>query len=267
MALDKTKNKDLIIVTYDREQSLKVLLNSIDLSNFNNVVIVKDGGGSNYSPEFIDKLKKNNINFSESKVNVGVGICKQRGISILLDELKTTSDHIFILEDDLIIKNNKVWDYYIDFSMVSGVWHTNWNDYRYKKYKFELDYGDGLVGVVTKDVEGSFSYFHKNIFKFCEFPSDMKNAFEHISVELQLIEKDLLPPFWNFICPKNTGDYLELQAVDSTITDRDGYSENYSKSNAAFTKRHNLYLNSIPDVDTDFVLGRLKFLKENYAKV
>src|SRR5690606_4347818 len=114
------------------------------------------------------------------------------------------------------------WDYYINFSKASGVWHTNWNDYRYKSYKFKVNFDD-YEGIVTRDVEGSFSFFHKSMFRFCEFPTNMKNAFEHISVEVQLIENDLLPPFWNFICPANTGEYLEVIDSDSTITGKLGY--------------------------------------------
>lgn len=254
--------KSLIIVTYNRESLLKGCLESIDTSLFDKVVVVHDGGGIEYDKATIDIISKNfeYITFPE---NVGVAVCKQAGVDYVLTE--SDSEHIFIVEDDILVKDNLVWDYYIDFSKASGVHHTNWNDYRYSSTKFAVNF-DGFTGIVTRDVEASFSYFNRNMFKFCEFPADMKNAFEHISVELQLIEKDLLPPFWNFVCPKDTGNYLTNVGFDSTITDVGDYTDNYSKANAAFIKRHGYGVNKIPDVGQEVVLSRLKFLKDNYGK-
>lgn len=256
-------NKSLILVTYNREDLLKSSLESVDLSLFEKVIIVHDGGGKDYSVETTTVLNDRFVYLPQAN-NSGVGICKKLGIEYVLSN--TESDHIFIMEDDVMVKDNSVWDNYIKFSERTGVYHTNWNDCVYSSTKFEIDFGDGIVGIITRDVSGAFSYFHRNMFKFCEFPMDMKNAFEHISVELQLIEKHLLPPFWNFICPKNTGYFLKMADDDSTITDKEGYSENYGKANAAFIKRHGLSVGKIQDVPTEKVLALLKFLKDNYAK-
>ncbi len=253
--------KALVVVTYNREDSLKKVLESINILLFDHIVVVKDGG-SPYSDETTDTLNKlfTFISFEENK---GVGICKQTGIDYILNE--TSCDHIFILEDDVLVTDNSVWDYYIDFSRKSGVWHTNWNDYRYKNIQFEVDY-DGVKGIITRDTEGSFSYFHRNIFKFCKFPSNMKNAFEHISLELQLIENDLLPPFWSFICPKDSHKFLMSMDVDSTITGQPNYTENYQNSMKAFEMLHGVTINKIQQSSSTKVLERLKFLKETYGK-
>lgn len=257
-------NKSLIFITFNREELLKKSLESIDVSLFDKIVIVHDGGGTDYSPETISALSDNGFIYLPQAQNVGVGVCKKIGVDYVL--ANSDAPHIFLVEDDIIVKNNDVWDYYIRFSNASGVHHTNWNDYRYSSTKFEINFGDDLVGIVTRDVEASFSYFHRNMFNFCEFPTDMKNAFEHISVELQLIQNDLLPPFWNFICPKGTSDYLVSAGKDSTITDKEGYTENYTAANAAFIKRHGISVGKIQDVPVEKVLERLKFLKDNYER-
>lgn len=256
--------KDLVLVTYNRPENFKRVWDSIDKKQFRKIVVVHDGGGKSYPEDLVKDIESSSkyYPFTENK---GVGVCKKQGVDTLLKD-SDASDYIFIVEDDVVVKDNSVWDYYINFSKASGVWHTNWNDYRYKQYKFSVNFDESNKGVVTRDVEGSFSFFHKNMFKFCEFPSDMKNAFEHISVELQLIEKDLLPPFWNFICPSDSDKYLECIGAESTITGRKDYKENWGKANEAFTRRHGLFLNTIPQSSQDVVLSRLKFLKENYAK-
>ena len=94
----------------------------------------------------------------------------------------------------------------------------------------------------------------------------MKNAFEHVSVEKQLIDKHLLPPFWNFICPKNTGDYLLHLGEDSTITNRADYSENYQNARNVFVAMHGTDTANIPDTSREDVLAKLRFLKESYGK-
>lgn len=254
--------KCLIITTFNREENLKVLLQSVDISKFNEIIIVQDGGGNQYSDKTLEVLN-NTFTFLQFQENVGVGICKQTAINkALLDE---KNEHIFLVEDDIAVKNNEVWDYYIEFSKKFGIYHTNWNDYRYKSVKFEVKV-DEFTGIVTRDTEGSFSYFHRNLFKFCEFPPDMKNAFEHISVELQLIENYLLPPFWNFICPKGTDEYLKHLDCESTITDKENYSENYKASNSAFIRRHKTQVSDIPDSPQEKVLERIKFLKDTYSR-
>ena len=255
--------KSLVVVTFNREEDLKRLLESVDISLFDDIVVVRDGGGKPYNPK-TENILNDKFVYIPQPENMGVGKCKQAGVDYIINAGK--SDHIFIIEDDIIVKDNNVWDYYINFSKVTGIWHTNWNDYRYHSHKFEIDYGDGVVAAITRDVEGSFSYFHKNMFNFCEFPPDMKNAFEHISVELQLIEKDLIPQFWNFVCPKGTGDYLTHTDSESTITGKPKYTENYQNALEAFRKRHNIDVSKIPEVDRDVFMERLKFLKENYSK-
>lgn len=252
----------LILVTYNREDSFKRVIQSIDPTFFDKIVIVHDGGGSVYSEKVVSVISSK-FDYLPQTENIGVGRCKQLGVNHVLENSK--SNNIFIIEDDVLVTDNGVWDLYINFSKRTGVWHTNWNDCQYKTVQSELDY-DGLRGTIHKDCAGSFSYFNRNMFKFCEYPSDMKNSFEHISVELQLIDKDLLPPFWNFVCPKGSSNYLENIGTESTITNKPAYSENYQASFDAFKKRHGRTTSDILPTSIEDVLEKLKFLEKNYSK-
>lgn len=256
-------SKSLIVITYNREEPLKNLLQSIDTSSFDKVVIVHDGGASDYSENVVNILQSKFIYLKQTE-NIGVGRCKQIGIDWVLEN--TDSEHIFILEDDIVILNNSVWDYYIRFSKNSGIWHTNWNDVKYKSIKYELDY-NGIEGIINRDCSGVFSYFNRNVFKFCKYPSDMKNALDVYSVELQLIEKHLLPPFWNFVCPKNTEKYVKDLNLDSNITDRNDYTPNFQEALKVFVSRHGIPPFSIKDSPIEKVEEMLKFLKTNYSKL
>lgn len=256
-------SKSLIIITFNREEHLKNLLSSIDVSSFDKIVVVHDGGASDYSEAVVNVLNSKFVYLKQTE-NIGVSRCKQIGSDWVLNN--TNSEHIFILEDDIIILNNSVWDYYINFSKKSGIWHTNWNDIKYTSIKYEVVYDD-IEGIVNRDCSGVFSYFNRNIFKFFKFPSDMKNALDVYSVEMQLIEKHLLPPFWSFVCPKGTDKYVKDLNLDSNTTDRTDYTPNFQEALKVFISRHGKAPFSIKESSSEEVETMLKFLKENYSKL
>lgn len=254
-------DKGLVLVTFDRENLCKNLLNSITLKDFKMVVVVKDGN-CRYTKEFESKLNANVV-YLPQDVNVGTGPCKQLGVNYLLENSEI--EHVFIIEDDILIKDNKVWDYYIDFSHKTGIWHTNWNNMKYSQITCEIEF-DGLEAIINREHDDAFSYFHRNMFKFCEFSPDIKTIFEGLSIELQLIEKDLLPPFWNFVCPKGTDKFISDVKATSTIVGKKDFEKNYQEFMTKFKQRHGKYVADIPEPDMGDVFKMLNFLRENYSK-
>ncbi len=257
-------SKALVLVTFDRENLFKSVYNSINRDLFDNIVVVHDVVGSSYSEDFVKELTDNCV-YLKNTENLGVGKSKQKGLDWVMNN-NSSSEYIFVVEDDVIVKNNEVWDYYILFSKKSGIWHTNWNDCVYESKKYELDF-DGVRGVVCRELAGAFSFFHRNVLKFCRFSDDMKNSFDMADLQLQLISNSLSLPFWHFVSPKNSGKYLKYSDEDSTITDRNGYTENYQKSLAAFKQKYGLHLNHIKEVSNEKAVELSKFLKLNYSKV
>jgi len=100
------------VITCDRPDYLKKLVKSLENVSTNNLVIINDGekqlDGGKY---FVHNNKPS---------RQGVGKAKNCALKLLRD-----NDYIFLLEDDIIIKDKTVFEKYIEASNLSGIQHFN----------------------------------------------------------------------------------------------------------------------------------------------
>jgi glycosyltransferase involved in cell wall biosynthesis len=80
------------IITYNRPEGLKKLLNSLSQCDNINVVVVNDG-------ERIDNLEKFNYHLINNENNLGVGKSKNKALEYLVEH--TDCEHLFLIEDDV----------------------------------------------------------------------------------------------------------------------------------------------------------------------
>lgn len=258
----------VVITTYNRENLFWDSYNSIDQEKVD-VLIVQDGSKNHpYSQRFND-LKVEKI---IKETQRGIGHSKKKATAYALEN---KYEHIFIVEDDVKVSNNEVWDFCINFSKRTGLKHFNWNTAQPNilKKTFEIS---GEEVSIHQNVQGSFSYFHKTTFDHCEWDDYYKNAYEHVDIEYQLIKKRLLPPFWNFASPIKLNEYLVSDDGGiSTITANNG-SDNFTREiyrenliNA--TKHWNGKWDNIPNIKEIKDLGlertelRLKWIQKTYG--
>ena len=97
------------IVTYNSENYYKDLFNSIDQTKIDHLVTVN--GGDEYS-------RKYGNHWIQHTVNKYPAVCRNDAINALL---KADCDHIFIIEDDMIINDSDIFQKYIDTSKASGL--------------------------------------------------------------------------------------------------------------------------------------------------
>ena len=100
------------IVTCNRPDFLVKLLDSISYRNDVEFVIVNDGGP-------ID-IKGYNYYIINNETNLGVGKSKNKAMQHLLDK---GCDYIFIIEDDMLILNDAVFEQYIKAHKKTGIHH------------------------------------------------------------------------------------------------------------------------------------------------
>lgn len=252
------------VITHKREELCRNLIESLP----DNIPLFcyKDGKEETYSNKF-RKLFEGRF-FEEGEENKGVAFAKKK----IIDFFKlTTKNHLFIIEDDIIIKNPKVFQYYIEFSKKSGLLHLNWNDCMEwtKSYIFDVQYDENYdyTGRVTRDCAGAFQYFNREVINEFETDTNYINAWEHIDVELQLSVKGYNPPFWNWVTPIRSGDYLGSQehGGQSTITDKPGYKENVMKGMQHWVSKWGYHINQIPQTNQKMVEECLKSIKRKYG--
>jgi len=257
------------IVTCNRPSFFLKCFRSIP--NVDSLVIVNDGSDF----EDIDKLKDEKIfTYIHNKENLGVGKSKNKLLKFLLDE---ECDHIFIIEDDIIIKDTTVFEKYINASKISGIehfcfgYHGPANRGGISKGKptpkFIVDYKTFKLAFNAHSV-GAFCYYSKNTLnKVGLIDEDFTNAFEHVEHSYRIAKAGFCTPYWNWPDLANSYELLEeleCSEYSSSIRPRSDWQENIKKGALLFQKKHNYlpaWQGAVPDTKQEDIFKFLKKIK------
>jgi glycosyltransferase involved in cell wall biosynthesis len=193
------------IITCDRPDYLKKLVKSLDGISTNNLVIINDGekqldGG---------KIFVHNNNPSKQ----GVGKAKNQALKLLKD-----NDYIFLLEDDIVIKDKTVFEKYIEASKLSGIQHFNFAFHGLDNYNpdstpavcLKLDYSPTVSVCLYPNVYGAFSMYTKKCIEEVGLMDEFYyNAMEHVCHTQQIIKAGMHPPFRWFADIADSDKYIE----------------------------------------------------------
>lgn len=116
-------------------------------------------------------------------------------------------DHLFLIEDDIIVKSPDVFQRYIDAAKRAGFQHLNFalhgpaNAGGYKFTDNNVDYYPHCVG--------AFSYYTKDcIEKAGLFDENFHNAHEHTEHTQRIGDLGMTSPFWAFADVHGSGELL-----------------------------------------------------------
>lgn len=262
------------IVTCNRPSFFLKCFKSIP-KNYN-IVIVNDGA---QFEDWEKLLVAPTVKYIHNKQNLGVGKSK----NILFKELLLQNcDHIFIIEDDIIIKNPEIFDKYIEARNVTGLQHFNFgyhgpaNRGLVSKGKptprFIVDYGTVKIAINANSV-GAFCYYTKEALeKVGLLDENFTNAFEHVDHDYRMYQAGYFTPYWNFADIADSYDYLdeiECSENSSAIRPRSDWRDNILKGAQVFKTKHNYspaWENKVPDSTEDEVKSVLKKIYKKYAK-
>ena len=281
------------IVTCNRENFLKKVLDSIPRHKIDYIVLINDGD----SADFKDKSDHGPRRFVYSKDglcgnyfytggNKGVGFAKNWAFKEMLktghsQELQNWPgdpqgiDHMFIMEDDIIIKDENVFEKYIETSKKTGLKHmmygyhgpANKRNGKPSPRKI-IDYGDGVSIALNTHCVGAFTYYHRScVEKVGLFDDHYINAFEHVDHSYMLAKEKMSTPYWWWADVANSYDYLgELACSEdnSTIRGRSDWLQNITNAVHHFEKKHGYqpaYDRPVPDTPFEEVLDNLKQIK------
>ena len=241
------------VITFDREKQFHRIMQSI--KKVDHIVAVKDYGGPTYQNAPI-------YDFVRMNQNRGVGACKNIAIQHLLGK---GCEHIFLLEDDCMVKDPKVWEYCIEFSKESGLLHFNWDDYRHSP--FASAQFVTRMAILSHQTEANFSYFHRDFLKDVRFDEKYINAWEHVDVMLQGHSKGFLPPFRVFISPADLHKYLEvIDGGESTISGKDQHTERVIAGHHYFRDKWGKPINEMVPPTMDEFYEAMKAITIKYGK-
>jgi GT2 family glycosyltransferase len=281
-------NKEKIgvgIVTCNRPEYLNGLLSSLVKSNsdIDEMVVVNDG-----TPvEHFDLFKGKWLN---NKTNLGVAKSKNKVLDYLTNK---QCKYIFVLEDDIVIKDSTVFTQYVEACKVSGIQHFNYGpgspfnrvqtiqnpdlhnrhllDEKSKPNpKLIVDYNTCKIALYEHTV-AMFSFFTANVIKNVGYyPEEYDRCWEHVDHTYQIIKAGYHPPFWWFADLANSHELIEEApgAIEnsSIAKDKTEWMERVMQGREIYKTKHGHYPNQPPLVTQQQVIDILKSIKNSKEK-
>ena len=270
------------IVTCDRPEYLQNLLNSINMqkAGINEIIVVDDG---------IEKTAHTVFNGEIVKTAGRIGVGKAKNIA-LKSLMQTNCDYIFLIEDDMLIKDQTAFKQYIEAHKASGIHHFNYgpgSPFNRKQTiqnfdlhnrhlltqdtepnpKLILDYKTCKIALYEHTV-AMFSFFTKEIIeKVGYIDEQFYNAWEHVDHTYCIIKAGYHPPFWWFADLANSHELLTEApgAIDSSsiASETEQWKKNVYGGREIYLKKHGHYPNQPPYVSKGDVIQFIKTIKPN----
>lgn len=242
-----------------------------------NITVVNDG------TDFEDwkKLQQSpTFEYIHNKQNIGVGRSKN---VLFRSLLKKGCEHIFLIEDDIIVKDPKVFEKYIEARNVTGIHHFNFGYHGPANKnnisggppapRFIVEYPQNIRIAINAHSVGAFCYYTKEVLeKVGLMDEEYTNAFEHVDHDYRIFKAGYGAPYWAFPDLADSMDYLdEIQCSEasSAIRPRKDWMENIQKGVQLFIKKHGYspaWQNCVPVMSETEIKKVLKDVYKKHAK-
>jgi len=258
------------IITCNRTKYLRRLLVSlVQCENIiDELVVVNDG-------EPINDFDLSQGEWIENKVNLGVGKSKNLAFKHLLEN---KCDYIFLLEDDIIIKDKEVFNKYIEASKLSGIQHFNFAFHGSDNYlpngapaeRLRVEYSKDVAVCFYPNVYGAFSFYTKECLDNVGLmDEEYYNAVEHIDHTYEVYLKGMTSPFRWFADIADSEKYIEeldRNHEQSTIRKDQSWILNFHKAADRFKQKHNIDIRNPYEKQATIqeVIEYIKEIKKRY---
>ena len=260
----------LALTTCNRRKFFEICAKSVPRTDVS--VVINDGApyeGYDYTQHFDYVV--------QHEKNLGVTATKNDALKFLMDH---DCEHLFIIEDDVFVTNNTVFEHYINTAKKTGIFHLNYafhgpgnrdaNGLPVSRKVVTSANGEAIISL-NKNILAAFSYSHRSIIeKIGYIDTRYYNAWEHVDHTLQAIKVGLHPPFWWFADAANSFDYIKDQddAHSFSVVRKNRYYWHFNMMwNAYKFKWKNGYIpTKIPDTEWPEVERILAQIKERYGQ-
>jgi len=249
-------------ITYKRKDNWKKL--KIDKSWASEFVVVNDGG------PYPEGTYPDYFHVIQHPKNQSVGISKNDALKYLISKGCT---ELFIIEDDIIIKDPSCFQSYINLAEKSGIQHLNYGYHGPANIKDGkpnprvcLEYDDVNKMALNLHCVGAFSYYHKSIIDKVGFIDEFFiNCWEHVEHTYRIIKAGLHPAFWLFSDVMNSNrffDEIGTVANNSVIRQDKDFREQMLLGRKYFQAKHGVDILSIPDANRSDVMEYLNRMEK-----
>lgn len=252
--------------------------------NVDEFVIVNDGN------PYDNNLYPKHAEIIQHTRNMSVGVAKNAAMRYLINK---GCRFIFIIEDDILIQREDVFEKYIKTAEESGIWHLNYAlqgpanrvqqqqgpvnvETRHLLSQESKPNPRAVVSVGTNEIAlypncvGAFTFFLREVIKQVGYHDEhFKNAWEHVCHTYRIIKTGLHPPFWWFADINESWEYIQdipNCIEESTIAKTPEWINNFRNGMQWFKRKHGYTPQEIPDTNSDEVLNQLNFIQQRYAR-
>lgn len=255
------------IVTFNRQFELKRLYDSLPLDSIDTLVIVNDG------EELVDDFETAVI--LQNETNIGVGRSKNKALNFLLS---SNVDYIFLIEDDLYIKNKNVLHRYIDTHKKTGIHHFNYALHGVLNFtctgqsnrKLDIIYDNEKLVSLYENCVGAFTFFTtKCLNEVGLYDDNYFNALEHVDHTYEIIKSGYHPPFWFFADIYDSNKYIGddgWSLKQSVISSNPKAFLNQNNARGYFFFKHRIDLFEIRKESKSLVLASLNYINLRYGE-
>jgi glycosyltransferase involved in cell wall biosynthesis len=250
------------IITYNRPDFFKKCFDSIPITKIDQLVVVNDG--SELPFDLFD------TQLIQHKTNKNVGESKNDAMRHLLD---CGCDYIFTLEDDIIIKDDNIFENYVNTSKETGIQHFNFGysqrenlDSNLKPvWRKIIEYKNSKI-VLNQNILGAFTFYTRKALQTVglHHKDFNKGHGDHLELTYRAYKHGLTTPFWWFADVYGSWDMIENQSnftTDSKIRNPETIQRYFNEARQIFKKLHGLDIFEIPQLTESEVITCLKTLK------
>ena len=260
------------IITCDRPAGLQRALTSLPWERLDRVVVVNDGAP--VSSEILREAGQGRVELLQNESNLGVGKSKNRALRHLL---QAGMDHLFLMEDDIFVKDARVFEQYVEAARITGIQHLNFSQHgpnnKDPKGKAEpvttVDYGSLRIAI-HRHCTGAFSYYSRHCLEVAGLmDEDFYNAGEHLEHTYRILRAGFHPPFWFFAdvdCSEELLGEEPWSVGQSRIASRADQAELVRRSDALFQAKYGHQVGEIPLEGKEMVMGALKKIQRRFGK-
>jgi GT2 family glycosyltransferase len=261
------------IITCNRPMYLKRLAESLLPVIADKVIVVNDGEYNN------DWYIASNDAFTYHMTppKQGVAKAKNKALKYLLNE---GCEYIFLIEDDIIIKDKNIFNKYIEASKLTGIQHFNFAFHGNDNYlpngtpavRLKVEYNKDIAVCFYPNVYGAFSFYTRECLKKVGLmDEEYYNAMEHVDHTYFIAQAGMTTPFRWFADIADSNRYIEELDTNhsgSEIRRDEKWITNFQKAVARFTKKSKINVTGPTDVfwTKEQTIDIIKQIKKNYGK-
>lgn len=271
--MNKFKEKTAVaIITCNREEYFKKAIDSIDRNAVDRIYVVNNGKAYESYPDGVVVLQA-----QRNPTVVGIG-----KNSALRQMMNDGYDYLFLMEDDVKIKNNNVFEKYILTAADSGLWAGqlsyglhggagggNVADDGTPVKRHVIQYTKHKVDLYRNSF-AAFVLYHRNTLNFIGLMDERYlNSAEHLDHYYKAFIKNLGNFYWYFPDIENSFEYLEdidTNHEGSCIRKGSTFKEDFSYSWQLFKEKWKMFPHEVSDVSPAVMFDKLSLLEKYYAR-